>query len=129
MEALLEEIRIFLRERRWDRLRPSDIAKSISIEAAELLEIFQWDNMDIPRTKKDRFRMRKLREEIADVLIYTLYLPILLGLDPEKLIREKLAHNARKFPVKKMLKRKRTHSANDPYIRIKHRYRARRSSA
>ncbi len=73
-------------------MRPSDVGKSISIEAAELLEIFQWDSLSIDETKKDKERMDKLKHEIADVLIYALYLPILLELDAEKLIEVKLIY-------------------------------------
>jgi len=103
---------------------PSDVAKSISIEAAELLEIFQWDNLSIDETKKDKERMKKLGHEIADVLIYTLYLPILLGLDAEKLIEEKLKHNSKKFSVRLMKNRtNRSHTSKDIYIKIKKEYR------
>lgn len=124
MNKILLEIRKFLQERGWDNLRPSDVAKSISIEAAELLEIFQWDSLSIEETKKDKERMEKLKHEIADVLIYTLYLPILLGFDPEKLIKEKLRYNSKKFPVHLMKKRKgHLHTGKDIYIKIKERYR------
>jgi len=54
MKHLASEIKRFLEERGWDKLRPSDLAKSISIEAAELLEIFQWTSMDIEETKNDK---------------------------------------------------------------------------
>src|SRR3990167_11485785 len=106
MDKTISKIRKFLKERGWDKLMLSDVAKSISIEAAELLEIFQWDDLSIDETKKDKERMEKLKHEIADVLIYTLYLPILLGLDAEDLIEEKLKHNAKKFPA--LLMRQRT---------------------
>lgn len=128
MEDILAEIRAFLTERGWDKLRPSDVAKSISIEAAELLEVFQWDSLGIAETRRDRYRMARLKEEIADVLIYALYLPVLLELDPKRLIRAKLRRNARKYPAAAMRRRRnRTHSADDPYIRIKRRYRMARS--
>lgn len=69
--------------------------------------------------------MEHLKQEVADVLIYTLYLPILLGLDPEQLIREKIRHNAQKYPAELMRQRKdESHGENDPYIQIKKRYRA-----
>jgi hypothetical protein len=51
MKNIESAIHKFLVERGWDKLRPSDLAKSISIEAAELLEIFQWVSMDIEKTK------------------------------------------------------------------------------
>ncbi len=124
MDKTFPKIRKFLKERGWDNLKPSDIAKSISIEAAELLEIFQWDNFSVDETKKDKERMEKLKHEIADVLIYTLYLPILLGLDAEKLIEEKLKHNSEKFPVRLMKNRiDHSHTSKDIYIKIKQIYR------
>lgn len=124
MDKTIYKIKKFLEERGWDKLMPSDVAKSISIEAAELLEIFQWDNLSIDETKKDKERIEKLKHEIADVLIYTLYLPILLGLDAEKLIEEKLKHNSKKFPVRLMKARiDRSHTSKDIYIKIKKTYR------
>ena len=124
MGKTISKIRRFLEERGWNNLRPSDIAKSISIEAAELLEIFQWDSFSIDEIKKDKARMEKLKHEIADVLIYTFYLPILLGLDVEKLIEEKLKHNSKKFPAHLMKKRiDHSYTSKDLYIKIKRAYR------
>jgi len=127
MNKTISKIREFLQERGWDKLMPSDVAKSISIEAAELLEIFQWSNLSTKETKEDKERMEKLKHEIADVLIYTLYLPILLGLDVEKLIEEKLKHNSKKFPVHLMKNRSnRSHTSKDIYVKIKQTYRKKR---
>ena len=127
MDKTISKIRKFLKERNWDKLTPSDVAKSISIEAAELLEIFQWDNLSIDEVKKDKERIKKFEHEIADVLIYTLYLPILLDLDAEKLIMEKLKHNSKKFPVHLMKNRtNRSHTSKDIYIKIKKEYRKRK---
>ena len=124
MDKTISKLRKFLQERGWDKVRPSDVAKSIAIEAAELLEVFQWDNFSIDETMRDKERMGKLKHEIADVLIYTLYLPILLGLDAEKLIAEKLKHNSKKFPASLMKKRvDHSHTSKDVYIKIKQAYR------
>jgi len=127
MKKSVSQIKKFLAERGWNNLRPANVAKSITIEAAELLEIFQWNDLSVEETKRDAERMERLKHEIADVLIYTLYLPILLGLDAEDLIEEKLKHNAKKFPA--LLMRQRTdhsHTSKDVYIKIKERYRKRR---
>ena len=102
MKNLEKVIAIYLRERGWDTMTPSDMAKSISIEAAELLEIFQWHNKDIAETKNDPARMTKIREELADVFIYCLDMAVLLGIDSETIIREKLEHNKKKYPAKEM---------------------------
>lgn len=127
MDEVISEIKKFLKERNWDNLRPSDVAKSISIEAAELLEIFQWDSLSIDETKKDEERMEKLKHEIADVLIYTLYLPIFLGFDPQKLILEKLKHNSKKFPAH-LVKTKGDAYAGENYMKIKKNYRKNKKS-
>lgn len=124
MENLCADIRTFLVERGWDSIRPSDIAKSISIEAAELLELFQWNDMTLEELRADPERMARLPKEVADILIYALYLPILLGLDAETIIREKLAQNAAKYPAKLMRERAdKSGTSSDPYIQIKRRHR------
>ena len=63
MKNLESEIKRFLIERGWDKLRPSDLAKSISIEAAELLEILQWTSLDIEETRKDKNKMTEIKKE------------------------------------------------------------------
>lgn len=124
MKNLEKVIAIYLRERGWDTMTPSDMAKSISIEAAELLEIFQWDNNDIAETKNDPARMTKIREELADVFIYCLDMAVLLGIDSETIIREKLEHNKKKYPAKEM-----TQSAgHERYLEIKKQYRDEKQS-
>lgn len=102
MQQILSELRRFLKERGWENLLPSDVAKSVAIEASELLEIFQWVNLSIEETKSDPVRMEQLKHEVADVLIYTLYLPLMLDLDPVQLIRDKLKLNAIKYPATKL---------------------------
>jgi dCTP diphosphatase len=89
----------FLNERGWDRLRPSDIAKSIIIEAAELLEVFQWNSLDLDEAKQDPAVMAKVEEELADVLIYALEMSTLLQLDTKQIILNKLERNAVKYPA------------------------------
>lgn len=94
MEELMKKIRIFNRERDWDQFHSSaNLAKSIVIEAAELLEHFQW--------QEESQDLQGVREELADVMIYCLQLADHLHLDPETIIREKMALNARKYPVDK----------------------------
>ncbi len=62
MKKLESEVLTYLQERGWDTLRPSDVAKSISIEAAELLEIFQWTSMSIEETKADEKVLSELKK-------------------------------------------------------------------
>jgi NTP pyrophosphatase (non-canonical NTP hydrolase) len=93
-----------LEERGWHNLRPSDLAKSVMIEGAELLELFQWDNPSLEEVKKDAARLAEIRKELADVLIYALDIAVLLDLSSEKIINEKLARIAKKYPAKLMRK-------------------------
>lgn len=93
MRKLIEEIREFNEEREWDQFHsPENLAKSISIEAAELLECFQW-NADY--CKED------VCEELADVMTYCLQMADKIGVDPEQIIRNKLEITKRKYPVEK----------------------------
>ena len=85
----------FRDKREWKQFHnPKDLAISISLEAAELLELFQWsaDQLDCP-DKQD-----KLREELADVLCYCILMADRCGLDMDEIIAEKMAKNAKKYP-------------------------------
>lgn len=83
----------FVMERDWDQFHtPENLAKSISIEAAELLEQFQW-NSDPD--------FEQLRDELADVLTYCLLLAKKYGLDPEELVLTKLEKTKAKYPIDK----------------------------
>ncbi len=93
MKKILDEIIAFRDNRGWrDHDTPQSLAKSIIIEAAELLENYQWED-----SKPD---LENVKEELADVLIYSLAMVSDLGLNPEKIIREKLEKNKVKYPEK-----------------------------
>ena len=78
----IERIRRFTEERDWDQFHsPENLAKSIVIEAAELLECFQWDN--------EKFDLQHVKEELADVMVYSQNLLDKLGLDADEIINEK----------------------------------------
>ena len=94
-----QDILQHLTERAWHRLRPGDVAKSVSIEAAELLEVFQWDNPSLDEVKADDVRLQKVRGELADVLIYCFEMAALLGVDVETAMRDKLAKVQEKYPA------------------------------
>lgn len=126
MKDLEKEIAIYLQERGWDTMTPSDMAKSISIEAAELLEVFQWDNKDIAETKANQARMTKIKEELADVLIYCLDMAVLLEISSETIIREKLQHNKKKYPVAEM--KQADNKGHGRYLEIKKQYRNEKQS-
>ena len=86
----------FRDEREWAQFHnPKDLAASISIEASELLECFQWSGSD---TSADG-REQRLREELADVLIYSIYMADAIGADIPQIIDEKLRLNAAKYSI------------------------------
>ena len=98
MEDDLKKILKFQKERDWKQFHsPKNLALSLSIEAAEILEIFQWtkDN-NLPKDKKE-----KLSEELADVYYYLLLLSHEAGIDLEKAFKSKMEINERKYPVDK----------------------------
>lgn len=81
----------FRNARGWDKHHtPGNLAKSISIESAELLELFQWD--------ENPTNMERIKEELADVLIYSITLAETLDLNINEIIREKIIKNGIKYP-------------------------------
>lgn len=91
MNKIIKEIIDFRDERNWkENDRPENLAKSIVIEAAELLENFQWGEASLDH--------ENVKEELADVLIYSLAMAHDLGYDVEEIIREKLEKNSIKYP-------------------------------
>ena len=91
--AAMDAVRAFMDERDWAQFHsPANPATSISIEAGELLECFQWSDDGDPES---------VRSELADVLTYSLLLADRLGLDPEAIILAKLEESRRKYPVDK----------------------------
>jgi len=95
-EAAIKE---YLIERGWDQLRPGDLAKSISIEASELLELFQWTNPTLEEVQGDPLKLESIKKELADVLIYCLDMSVLLGLDTGDIVMKKLEKAKEKYPA------------------------------
>jgi NTP pyrophosphatase (non-canonical NTP hydrolase) len=122
LEALIKQ---YLEERGWDKLRPSDLAKSVSIEAGELLELFQWSHDDLQTVKQDKEKLEQIKKELADVLIYCLDMSVLLELDTEAVVRAKLEHIAKKYPPELMKKAQATEEpgTHQAYWNIKKEYR------
>ncbi len=100
IEDVIEEINRFASERDWDQFHtPKNIASSISIEAAELLECFQWNDPTVPDILVDEELLGSVEEEIADVLIYALRLCSILDFDAISSMRKKLELNHEKYPL------------------------------
>ena len=92
-KSAIEQLRDFVVDREWSQFHTSEnLAKSVSIEAAELLELFQWDAI---------VDDARLRDELADVLTYCFLLADKHGFDPEELILQKLKVTGDKYPVDK----------------------------
>lgn len=127
MKEYEQLIREYLEERGWDELRPSDLAKSISIEAGELLELFQWTNQSLEEVKNDPKKLEAIKKELADVLIYSLDMSVLLGLDTGEIIKKKLEIAKEKYPAHLFKDRDKTKDAGseDVYWQIKKEYRMR----
>lgn len=97
-EDTVKEIIKFRDDRDWKQFHnPKDLAISISLEAAELLEVFQWSAEDISSEGKNE----KIREELADVVNYCVLMADVCGLDIDEIVREKLVRNNEKYPVEK----------------------------
>ncbi len=114
-------VRQYLEERGWDQLRPGDLAKSISIEAAELLELFQWSNPSLEEVKADAEKLEAIKKELADVLIYCLDMSVLLGLDTGDIVMKKLEKVREKYPADLFKNRSEDQEAGseDTYWQIK----------
>ena len=90
----IDRIRAFTKDRDWDQFHsPANLAKSISIEANELLECFQWD--------EENYDLAHVREELADVIVYCVDMLDKLNLDVDEIINAKMDINEKKYPVEK----------------------------
>ena len=93
-EKTIERIRKFTEDREWDQFHsPANLAKSIVIEAAELLECFQWSDTE--------YDLQHIKEELADVLVYSQNLLDKLELDADEIVNMKMEQNEAKYPVDK----------------------------
>ena len=93
MDNLIKEIKEFNKERDWDQFHsPENLAKSIAIEAGELLECFQWNN---------NYEKEEVCEELADVFTYCIMMADKLEVDPKEIILKKLDKTRKKYPVDK----------------------------
>lgn len=94
----IEQILKFRDDRNWKQFHnPKDLALSISLEAAELLEVFQWSGSDTVCESK----IDKIKEELADVFNYCVLMADICGLDIDEIIQEKIKRNNEKYPIEK----------------------------
>lgn len=97
-KSSMQKVNQFRDDRDWRQFhKEKDLAISISLEASELLELFQWKNSEEVVSNK----LERIKEELADVLIYSYMLADNLDLDIDEIIAEKLVKNEVKYPVDK----------------------------
>ena len=101
MHQLNEDVNLFVEERDWSLFQtPKNLSMALIVEAAELVEHFQWmrpeESDSLTNNKK-----KKVAEELADILIYTVRLADRLGVDLEQSAKDKLTKNRRKYPIEK----------------------------
>ncbi len=93
LDLLMQRIDKFNKDRDWDQFHsPVNLAKSISIEANELLECYQWN---------DNANLEDVKEELADVMNYCLQMSMVLGLDPIDIMNKKMDKTEKKYPIDK----------------------------
>lgn len=93
-QKTIDRIRKFIKDRDWDQFHsPANLAKSISIEANELLECFQWSDSE--------YNIEEVKEELADVLVYCRNMLDKLDLDEDEIVNAKMDKNEAKYPVEK----------------------------
>ena len=96
MEKIINQLIKFNRDRNWNKFHtPKNLGIALSVEVAELNELMQW------KTQFESFTLPlgQVADELADIMIYTLILCYKFGLNPEKIISEKIVKNAKKYPV------------------------------
>ena len=97
-QKTINQILKFRDDRDWKQFHnPKDLAISISLEAAELLEVFQWSGADV----SDKGKQDKIKEELADVINYCVLMADVCGLDLDEIVQEKICVNNSKYPVEK----------------------------
>lgn len=121
IQKLRDEHKIFIKERNWHKYQdPKSIAVSISIEANELLELFQWDSVESGAKKVLDLKWReKIEGELADVFIYLIDFANETGIDLSKVFEKKMKSNREKFKVEEMV-------SIDAYHKVKEDYRKNR---
>ena len=100
---LKERILLFSDEREWGKIHsPKNLSMALASEAAELMELFLWvDSKDSQSLIDDPVKGPRIREELADILIYALEFSNRTGIDVSQAIEEKIAVNGRKYPADK----------------------------
>ena len=99
--AIQIKLREFSNERNWEKYHsPKNLSMALSVEASELLEIFQWLTLEESQDKNNiSFRKKDVQDELADILTYLLMLADVLEINLETAIQQKISENAKKYPA------------------------------
>ncbi len=109
VSELINLVSRFRDKRGWKKFHlPRNLATSIVIEASELLELFQWDlkKTTALAIKRNKGKLKNIREELADIIIYCLSLASALDIDVSRSIENKIERNKKKYPIKHFNKHK-----------------------
>ena len=99
MQELIKDLREFARERDWEQFHsPKNLAMALSVEVAEIVEIFQWLTQEESRNLTPE-NIDKVKQEIGDVMIFLTNLADKFGIDPLRAAREKIVMNRLKYPI------------------------------
>ena len=102
IEKISERLKKFSKDRNWEQYHsPKNLAMALSVEVAELVEIFQWSNDGGTKEIKDPDTRKQIEEEIADIFNYLVKFVDLMEIDLEKISLEKIQKNDEKYPVEK----------------------------
>jgi len=99
ISEIQNQLKKFAIERDWEQFHtPKNLAMALSVETSELVEIFQWLNVEESNSPNQR-QIEEINSEVADIAMYLLRFCSVLGIDLEKAIESKLERNAEKYPV------------------------------
>ena len=101
VSELIQLVNDFIAERQWEPFHdPKNLSASIAIEAAELMEHFQWLRSDqLAPVKSDAEKMGRIREELADIMAYVLSFASRMNIDLSAALADKMRKNAAKYPA------------------------------
>ena len=100
IKTIQKQLADFADERDWDQFHnPKNLAMALSVEASELVEIFQWLTPEQAEEIMDSSQSDHVKEEVADVMIYLLRLADKLDIDLESIVNDKIVQNGKKYPV------------------------------
>ena len=103
INELKEQVKRFVSDREWTKYHTAkNLSMSIAIEAAELMELYQWTGKAMDKETPDKRQLERVKEELADIIIYCLSLANTMNIDLASAITDKIEKNSIKYPVAKV---------------------------